>query len=190
MTAQFPALAFLAFLFHNFLSNVNLRAALPNNFLSSLVTASLHQFFGFTTGRLLHSLLFLLRFSVVNSIHPFCKCVQPIPVFSVQHVLPRVVCIRIIIDFVSTVDIALWVFQPWPICCSKYFSVQKLQGTVIFLDTIQLPHGEHEMSVTILLYILTLSKLFIVNIRIVEVRVCCVCCFSGSHFTTKVIKSN
>jgi hypothetical protein len=160
MTAQFPALPSLTFLPHIFLYNVNLLAAVPNSFLSYLVTASLQQFFGFPTGRLLYSLLFLLRFSVVNSIHPHCKCVQPIPVFTVQHVLPRVVCIRVIIDYVSTADIAQWVFQPWPIYCSKYFSVQRLQRTVIFLDIIQLPHGEHEMSVTILLYILTLSKLF------------------------------
>jgi hypothetical protein len=141
MTAQFPVLASLAFLPHVFLSNVNLRPAVPKNFLSSLVTSSVQQFFGFPTGRLLYSLLFLLRFSMVNSIHPYCRCVQPIPFFSVQHVLPRVVCVRIIIDFVSTADIALCVLQPWPIYCSKYFSVQRLQGPAIFLDTIQLPHG-------------------------------------------------
>jgi hypothetical protein len=40
--------------------------------------------------------LFLLRFSVVNSIHPYCRCVQPIPFFSVQHVLPRVVCVSLV----------------------------------------------------------------------------------------------
>jgi hypothetical protein len=140
-----------------------------------------------------YSLLFVLRFSVVNLNHPYFRCVQPFPVFSVQHVLPRVMCVRIIIDFISTADIALCLFQPWPIYCSKYFPYKgsKRLPSSWTVSNFRMDSMRCLWPYYCTCMFLPFQVVYVKN-RLIEVRVCCMCCFSGSHFirkSSKVINS-
>jgi hypothetical protein len=139
MAANVLVLSSLAFLPHIFQSNANPCHAIPNNFLSTLVTASLQLSFGFPTCRLLHIVHSkILRSELHQTILQMC------PTHYCILTSARVTTCSVCTDNYRFRHYSGYCTVRFPALARilfYIFSVQKLQGPAISLDTIQLPRG-------------------------------------------------